>query len=70
MVVATEFGRTAAPNGNKGTDHGTAGATLLYGGSVSGANAAELLHTADVDGALVGGASLTAAAFVPIIAAA
>ncbi|NHN20576.1 triose-phosphate isomerase, partial [Bacillus amyloliquefaciens] len=32
---------------------------LLYGGSVSGANAAELLHTADVDGALVGGASLT-----------
>jgi triosephosphate isomerase len=43
---------------------------LLYGGSVSGANAAELLHTADVDGALVGGASLTAAAFVPIIAAA
>ena len=43
---------------------------LLYGGSVSGANAAELLHTADVDGALVGGASLTAAAFVPIIQAA
>lgn len=43
---------------------------LLYGGSVSGANAAELLHTADVDGALVGGASLTAAAFVPIIEAA
>ena len=36
VVVATEFGRTAAPNGNKGTDHGTAGATLLYGGSVRG----------------------------------
>jgi triosephosphate isomerase len=43
---------------------------LLYGGSVTADNAAALLHTADVDGALVGGASLTAAKFVPIIAAA
>uniref|UniRef100_UPI0035C991CE triose-phosphate isomerase n=1 Tax=uncultured Sphingomonas sp. TaxID=158754 RepID=UPI0035C991CE len=43
---------------------------LLYGGSVSGANAAALLHAGDVDGALVGGASLTAAQFVPIIQAA
>ena len=43
---------------------------LLYGGSVTADNAAELLHTADVDGALVGGASLTAAKFVPIIEAA
>lgn len=43
---------------------------LLYGGSVTAENAAELLHAADVDGALVGGASLTAAKFVPIIAAA
>ena len=43
---------------------------LLYGGSVSPDNAAALLHTADVDGALVGGASLTAAKFVPIVAAA
>jgi triosephosphate isomerase len=43
---------------------------LLYGGSVSGANAAALLHADDVDGALVGGASLTAAQFVPIIQAA
>ncbi len=40
---------------------------ILYGGSVTAANAAELLAIADVDGALVGGASLTAAAFVPII---
>lgn len=49
----------------------TAGAMrVLYGGSVNGANAAELLGTADVDGALVGGASLTADKFVPIIAAA
>jgi triosephosphate isomerase len=43
---------------------------ILYGGSVSGDNAAELLHTPNVDGALVGGASLTAAKFAPIIEAA
>ncbi len=43
---------------------------LLYGGSVNDANAAELLGAGDVDGALVGGASLTAAKFVPIIRAA
>ncbi len=43
---------------------------ILYGGSVNGANAAELLACADVDGGLVGGASLTAEKFVPIIAAA
>ncbi|WP_375403379.1 triose-phosphate isomerase, partial [uncultured Sphingomonas sp.] len=35
--------------------------------SVTDANAAELLGAGDVDGALVGGASLTAAKFVPII---
>ena len=43
---------------------------ILYGGSVTPDNARELLHVTDVDGALVGGASLTAAKFVPIIAAA
>jgi triosephosphate isomerase len=43
---------------------------ILYGGSVKPSNAAELLHVANVDGALVGGASLTAADFVPIILAA
>ena len=43
---------------------------ILYGGSVNGENAAELLDAGDVDGALVGGASLTGAKFVPIIAAA
>lgn len=42
---------------------------ILYGGSVKPSNAAELLHVANVDGALVGGASLTAADFVPIIEA-
>ena len=43
---------------------------LLYGGSVTPDNARELLGAGDVDGALVGGASLTAAKFVPIIEAA
>lgn len=43
---------------------------ILYGGSVNGDNATELLDAGDVDGALVGGASLTAAKFVPIVAAA
>ena len=43
---------------------------ILYGGSVTGDNAPELLAVANVDGALVGGASLTAAKFVPIIEAA
>ncbi|HET8613858.1 MAG TPA: triose-phosphate isomerase, partial [Sphingomonas sp.] len=43
---------------------------ILYGGSVNGDNAASILAVKDVNGALVGGASLTAAAFVPIIEAA
>jgi triosephosphate isomerase (TIM) len=43
---------------------------ILYGGSVKPSNAAEMMAVADVDGALVGGASLKAADFVPIIAAA
>ncbi|MDB5668878.1 MAG: triose-phosphate isomerase [Alphaproteobacteria bacterium] len=43
---------------------------ILYGGSVKAENAKELFAVADVDGALVGGASLTAAQFVPIIEAA
>lgn len=45
------------------------GVRVLYGGSVNAGNAAEILGLADVDGALVGGASLTAAKFVPIIEA-
>ncbi|MCF7700844.1 triose-phosphate isomerase [Loktanella sp. M215] len=46
-----------------------AGVRILYGGSVKGSNAAEIFSVADVDGALVGGASLTAADFGPIITA-
>ena len=47
-----------------------AGVRILYGGSVKGFNAAEIFAIADVDGALVGGASLKAADFIPIVAAA
>ena len=47
-----------------------AGAPILYGGSVKPDNAAGILAAREVGGALVGGASLTAAHFLPIIAAA
>jgi len=43
---------------------------ILYGGSCNATNAAELFAVDDVDGGLVGGASLTSAQFVPIIEAA
>jgi triosephosphate isomerase len=46
-----------------------AGVRLLYGGSVKPSNAAELMGVPDVDGALVGGASLKAADFLGIAAA-
>ncbi len=42
---------------------------ILYGGSVKPSNAAEIFGVPDVDGALVGGASLKSADFSPIIAA-
>jgi triosephosphate isomerase len=43
---------------------------ILYGGSVKPANAAEILHAAEVGGALVGGASLKADDFLAIVRAA
>ena len=43
---------------------------ILYGGSMNAANAAELLAQPDIDGGLVGGASLKAPDFLSIIAAA
>ena len=45
-----------------------AGVRILYGGSVKPANAGELLAIPDVNGALVGGASLKAADFLGIAA--
>lgn len=43
---------------------------ILYGGSVNASNAGEIFAVDDVDGALVGGASLTAEKFLPIVKAA
>jgi uncharacterized protein (DUF1501 family) len=36
VIVCTEFGRTVAANGSRGTDHGTGTAALLLGGAVAG----------------------------------
>ena len=36
VMVVTEFGRTAAMNGTRGTDHGTAGCGFVVGGAVAG----------------------------------
>ena len=35
-MLVTEFGRTAAVNGTRGTDHGTGAAAFLLGGAVAG----------------------------------
>jgi len=57
------FIRTCLPDAGRA-------ARVLYGGSVRADNAADLFAQADVDGALVGGASLDAAAFSAICSAA
>jgi triosephosphate isomerase (TIM) len=46
------------------------GIRIQYGGSVNGANAAEYFSQPDIDGALVGGASLKPADFAAIVKAA
>lgn len=48
-------------------DMGLAGTPVLYGASVKGANAAEIMSISNVDGVLVGGASLKSDDFIPII---
>ena len=51
-------------------DETCAGVRVIYGGSVTGDNIAEILAGSDVGGALVGGASLTAESFLGVIVAA
>lgn len=58
-------GRLVAAYGDAGRQ-----VRILYGGSVKAANAAEIFAVPDVDGALVGGASLKAVDFLPIVEAA
>jgi triosephosphate isomerase len=62
----------AAIRGKLEKRYGSDGAQVrvLYGGSVKPSNAGEIFAISDVDGALVGGASLKAADFIPIVAAA
>jgi triosephosphate isomerase (TIM) len=57
-VLATKFGQAIADE-----------IPVLYGGSVKAGNAAEIFNAPDVDGGLVGGASLVANEFVEIIKA-
>ena len=58
-TVAQLYGKAAAD-----------GMTIQYGGSMNAKNAAELLAQPDVDGGLIGGASLKAADFSVIVDAA
>jgi triosephosphate isomerase len=80
-VWAIGTGRTASPAqaqevhavlreriASEGGDH--AGTRILYGGSVKPDNAAELFRMADIDGGLIGGASLDAGGFLAICDAA
>lgn len=55
-VIAEKYGKSIA-------DH----TTILYGGSANGGNAKELFSKPDVDGGLIGGASLSAEKFLPVI---
>ena len=56
--IRSELGRRIGPSAGR--------TRILYGGSVKPSNAAELLGVANVDGALIGGASLRAADFLAI----
>lgn len=56
-ILATEYGKDVADD-----------ISILYGGSVKGSNAKEIFGKQDVDGGLVGGASLKADEFVQVIA--
>jgi triosephosphate isomerase (TIM) len=55
-VIAKQYGTAIASS-----------ISILYGGSVKSGNAREIFHCPDVDGGLVGGASLIAADFIQII---
>ncbi len=61
-LLRAQLRHTAGQNADK--------VRILYGGSVNASNAAELLAQADIDGGLIGGASLKALDFLKIIAAA
>lgn len=55
-IIAEKYGKEVAED-----------TTILYGGSCNGGNAQELFSKPDVDGGLIGGASLSAEKFLPVI---
>ncbi len=65
--IRAELGRVESKTGDARI---AAGTRILYGGSVKAANAAEIFAMSDVDGGLIGGASLKAEEFLKICAAA
>ncbi|MDX8353304.1 triose-phosphate isomerase [Cognatiyoonia sp. IB215182] len=71
VPTLAQIGEVHAHIRKKLTDQFNDGAEMriLYGGSVKGSNASDIFSVADVDGALVGGASLKAEDFSPIITA-
>lgn len=56
QTIADKYGKEVAD-----------GISILYGGSCNGANAKELFACADIDGGLIGGASLEVDKFIPVI---
>ena len=65
--TATEIADAHALIAKTLADMGLAGTPVLYGASVKGNNAAEIMSIPNVDGVLVGGASLKSDDFIPII---
>tara|TARA_B100000927_G_scaffold286707_1_gene278587 strand:+ start:73 stop:828 length:756 start_codon:yes stop_codon:yes gene_type:complete len=55
-IIAKKYGKIVSDN-----------ISILYGGSCNASNASELFSQADIDGGLIGGASLTADSFISII---
>lgn len=58
QTIASKYGQEIAGN-----------CTILYGGSMNAGNAKELVAKPDVDGGLIGGASLSVEKFLPIVEA-
>ena len=65
--TSTEIAEAHTLIANTLSDMGLAGTPVLYGASVKGNNAAEIMSIPNVDGVLVGGASLKSDDFIPII---
>jgi triosephosphate isomerase len=68
--IAAMHGTLRAKLGQRMSATSAQGWRVLYGGSVSPANAAQIFESPEVDGVLAGGASLNASSFLAIIAAA